>query len=119
MAATVEPRQVPHHGHPSGTPLEAQPHAQQVEAPGGWATFAMWGTLALVYGLIGYKVTIDQHVVVFDALDRLTRAFLVWHNDPPKLAAVGFLFPPLTTMAFLPFAAIKPIATSLVALPVM
>ena len=32
----------------------------------------------------------NQHVVVFDALDRLTRAFMVWHNDPPKLAAIGF-----------------------------
>ena len=59
----------------------------------------------------------DQHVVVFEAMDRLTRAYMVWFNDPPKLAAIGFAFPPVTTLAFLPFAAIKPIATSGVALP--
>ena len=47
------------------------------------------------------------------------RAYLVWWNDPPKLAAIGFLFPPLTTLVFLPLAAIKPVATSLVALPLL
>lgn len=71
-----------------------------------------------LYLLIGYRTTIVQHVIVFDALDRLSRAYLVWHNDPPKLAAVGFLFPPISTMVFLPLAAIKPVATSLVALPI-
>ena len=24
--------------------------------------------------------------------------YMVWHNDPPKLAAIGFVFPPLTTI---------------------
>lgn len=81
----------------------------------------LWGItalFALIYGLVGYHVVIEQQVVVFDALDRLTRAYLVWHNDPPKLAAVGFVFPPLTTVMFLPFAIVKSLATSLVALPV-
>jgi hypothetical protein len=67
--------------------------------------------------VIGYRVTTGQHVVVFDAFDRLSRAYMVWWNDPPKLAAIGFLFPPFTTLVFLPFAVIKPLATSLVALP--
>jgi hypothetical protein len=44
---------------------------------------------------------------------------MVWHNDPPKLAAIGFVFPPLTTMTFLPFTIAKPLATSLVALPLV
>jgi hypothetical protein len=73
---------------------------------------------ALGFGLLGYHIVVDSHVVVFDAVDRLTRAYLVWHNDPPKLAAIGFLFPPFTSLVFLPLAAIKPLATSLVALPV-
>src|SRR5690606_36661685 len=59
------------------------------------------------------------HVVVFDALNRLTNAYLVWWNDPPKLAAIGFLFPPLTTLVFLPVTIVKPVATSLVALPLL
>ncbi len=77
----------------------------------------LFAALAVVYFLVGYRTTITQHVVVFDALDRLTRAYLVWHNAPPKLAAIGFVFPPLTTLVFLPFAVVKPVATSLVALP--
>lgn len=71
----------------------------------------------VVFTLLGYQIVVEQHVVVFEALDRLTRAYMVWFNDPPKLAAIGFAFPPVTTLAFLPFAAIKPIATSGIALP--
>ena len=70
-----------------------------------------------VYFWVGYQTVVEDGVVVFDALDRLTRAYMVWHNEPPKLAAIGFVFPPLTTMVFLPFTVIKPLATSLVALP--
>src|SRR5205807_4700355 len=73
---------------------------------------------ALGFGLLGYHMIADNHVIVFDALDRLTRAYLVWHNDPPKLAAIGFLFPPFTSLVYLPLAAIKPLATSLIALSV-
>ena len=40
-------------------------------------------------------------------------------HDPPKLAAIGFVFPPMTTLVFIPFAVIKPLATSLIALPLM
>jgi hypothetical protein len=72
--------------------------------------------LAAYFGL-GDQVVLHQHVVVGDGLSRLTHAFLAWHNDPPKLAAIGFFWPPLETMSFLPLTAIKPLATSLVALP--
>src|SRR2546421_3549561 len=78
----------------------------------------LFAVAALGFGLLGYHIVVDSHVVVFDAVDRLTRAYLVWHNDPPKLAAIGFLFPPFTSLVFLPLAAMKPLATSLVALPV-
>jgi hypothetical protein len=69
------------------------------------------------YTLLGARIVTTDHIVVFEALDRLTRAFMVWHNSPPKLAAVGFTYPPLTSLIFLPFTLIKPIATSLIALP--
>jgi hypothetical protein len=69
------------------------------------------------YALIGAQIVTVDHVVVFEGLDRLTRAYMVWHNSPPKLAAVGFTYPPLTSLIFLPLTLIKPIATSLMALP--
>ncbi len=73
---------------------------------------------AVAYGLLGAKVVGDQHVVVFDALDRLTRAFMVWHNDPPKLAAIGFSVAPIATVALLPLAAFTGLVTSGLALPI-
>ncbi len=119
MASTTLPEYRPgqHHGHVSGTVLDAEPHAAQADLPGRLVSFGAWLGLTIIYAWIGYRFTVNSHVVVFDALDRMTRALLVWHNDPPKLAAVGFVFPPLTTMFLLPFAVIKPVATSLVAVP--
>ena len=70
-----------------------------------------------VYALIGYRVVVDQHVVVLDGLSRLAHAYFAWYNDPPKLAAIGFEWPPLMTLVFLPLAAIKSLATSFAALP--
>ncbi|MFL5847167.1 MAG: hypothetical protein ACJ762_21020 [Solirubrobacteraceae bacterium] len=103
--------------HARGTPLDTEPHAHSTPLPSLRFGFGLFAVAFVAYFVIGYWVTIEQHVVVFDAMDRLTRALLVWHNDPPKLAAIGFLFPPLTTAMFMPFAVIKPLATSLIALP--
>jgi len=76
--------------------------------------FVAW----VVFSLIGYRVVVGQHIVPADALNLMSRAFYVWHNDPAKLAAVGFTSPPLQTVGLLPFAIIKPLATGLVALPI-
>jgi len=113
------PESAPVHGHRAGTPLDVEQTGPRVPLPAALTSVLIFGVLAVIYFLIGYHTTIDQHVIVFDALDRLTRSYLVWHNDPPKLAAIGFIFAPLTTFVFLPFAAIKPLATSLIALPAM
>ncbi|HWH10159.1 MAG TPA: hypothetical protein VG165_03460 [Solirubrobacteraceae bacterium] len=88
-----------------------------IALPGKLIGFAIFAVATVAYAVIGYHVTIDQHVVVFDALDRLTRAYQVWYDDPPKLAAIGFSFPPITTLVLLPLALIKPLASGLVALP--
>jgi hypothetical protein len=88
-----------------------------IRLPGRLVGFGTFFLATIVYALIGYHVTIDQHVVVFDALDRLTRAYQVWYDDPPKLAAIGFSFPPITTLVLLPLALIKPLASGLIALP--
>ena len=68
------------------------------------------------YAILGVHVIGVNHVIVFDAIDHLSRAYMVWWNAPPKLAAVGFDYPPATTLVFLPVALIKPLATSLVGL---
>lgn len=109
----------PHRAHTSGTPLDDRPYEPQVSVPGAKVGLAMFVVFAAVYFFLGYRTTIDGHVVVFDALNRLTDAYLVWWNDPPKLAAIGFQFPPFTTLAFLPVSVVKPVATSLIALPLL
>jgi hypothetical protein len=108
-----------HRAHTSGTPLDDRPYRPEVAIPGARMGLLMFAVFAGFYFFVGYRVTIGDHVVVFDALNRLTDAYMVWWNDPPKLAAIGFQFPPLTTFVFLPLTLIKPVATSLVALPLL
>jgi hypothetical protein len=83
-----------------------------------WETLAIFVLFSIAFGFFGYKVVVEQHVIVFDALDRLSRALMVWHNDPPKLAAIGFTLPPLGTLALVPFAFVRDLVTSGLALPI-
>jgi hypothetical protein len=70
-----------------------------------------------VYATVGVLVVLHWNVIVGDAVSRLAHAYFVWFNDPPKLTAVGFVWPPLMTIVLLPLALVKPVATSLLALP--
>lgn len=70
-----------------------------------------------VASAIGYWLTVRMDVVAFDSAFRALHAYSVLYNDPAKLAAIGFVWPPFMTLSFLPFVAIKPLATSLFALP--
>lgn len=80
-------------------------------------SLAIFVGFGLLYTLVGFHVVAGLHVVNFDALDRLTRAFMVWYNDPPKLAAIGFSLAPIGTFVLVPFAAFKALVTSGLALP--
>jgi hypothetical protein len=71
----------------------------------------------VAYAVIGLVATLGLDVVVGDAESRLEHAYSVWWNDPPKLSAIGFVWPPLQTVVLLPAALIRPLATSLAALP--
>lgn len=82
-----------------------------------WETLGIFAVFAIAFGFFGYKVVVEQNVIVFDALDRLSRALMVWHNDPPKLAAIGFTLPPLGTLALAPFALFRDLVSSGIALP--
>jgi hypothetical protein len=73
----------------------------------------------LVYGVVGYLVVADGHIVQFGALERLADAYMAWWNDPPRLAAIGLSTAPVGTLAFLGPALVKPLATSLTALPLV
>ncbi len=88
-----------------------RPSGRAVEAT---IVFLLFGA---VYFLVGYRVVVDLHVVNFDSLSRMAHAYFVWYNDPPKLAAIGFVWPPVQTLIYLPFVVVKPVATSLAALP--
>jgi hypothetical protein len=78
---------------------------------------AIFAAAYAVYAIVGLYVTIGLDLVVGDAESRLAHAYFVWWNEPSKLAAIGFVWPPLQTLVLLPLAAVKPLATSLAALP--
>src|SRR3546814_16571010 len=58
-----------------------------------------------------------MHVVGVESLDRLNRALMVWHNDPAKLSAIGFDYPPLATLLIAPLAIFRGLVTSLAVVP--
>jgi hypothetical protein len=75
-------------------------------------------TLAFAaYAALGLYTTLGLDIVLGDAESRLAHAYYVWWNQPTKLTAIGFYWPPLQTLALLPGAAVRPLATSLAALP--
>jgi hypothetical protein len=100
------------HRSPAG--MQEEPIAAPTTRVETLGIFLLFGA---VYVLLGMRL-VDLHVINFDALDRLTRAFMVWHNDPPKLASIGFSLPPIGTLALIPFAAVKDLVTSGLALPI-
>lgn len=84
----------------------------------GWRERAvLFASAYVVFAAIGLYTTLALGIVVGDAESRLAHAFFVWWNDPSKLTAVGFYWPPMQTLALLPLAAAAPLATSLAALP--
>src|SRR3954447_17149592 len=92
-----------------GTPLDLEPETHRTPLPGVREGAIVFAIAFVAYFAIGYWFTIDRQGVAFPALDRLTRALLVWQKAPPKRATIASVFPPLSTAMFLPFAAIKPI----------
>jgi hypothetical protein len=80
-------------------------------------SFWLFAIAFALYSALGLVMALEFHVVVWDAHSRLAHAYFVFYDSPPKLAAVGFEWPPVLTLVFLPLAAIKPLATSLAALP--
>ncbi len=80
---------------------------------------AIAAVFAILYAVIGYLTVTSGHIVQFGALERLADAYMAWWNDPPKLAAIGLSSAPIGTLSFLGPALVKPLATSLTALPLI
>lgn len=110
---------IPTEGYPAPPPRPTYRKRKQRFSigPGLVESLLMFLLFWLAFALIGWRVTVDQHVVPYDGMARLAHAYFVWWNSPPKLAAVGFVWPPIATFVYLPAALIKPLATSLLALP--
>lgn len=104
--------------HISEVPPEPRPFSS--DAPrAGWESGGIFAFFAIVYGIIGYFLLTDGRIVDFVSLQHLNEAYMVFWNDPPRLAALGLDAAPFASVMFMPFALIKPLASSLVAMPVL
>jgi len=68
--------------------------------------------LFLGYSSMGAYLAIVRHYIPYDALARLVSAYLVFYGTEVKLATIGFVWPPIPTLAILPLAWIEPLVQS-------
>lgn len=83
-----------------------------------WESLAVFVAFTGGYIWFGYWLVVKMHVIGFETLDRLNRALMIWHNDPAKLSALGFDYPPLATLLIAPLAISQTVASSLWVIPV-
>lgn len=79
----------------------------------------IWVVAFGAYFALGIWLTVHFEIIVGDAQARLLHAYYVVHNDPGKLTAIGFYWPPLQTLILIPFAVVRALGTSLLALPLV
>ncbi len=104
--------------HISEIPPEPRPFSS--EAPrAGWESGLIFLLFSIVYGVIGYFMLTEGRIVDFISLAHLNEAYMTFWNDPPKLAAIGLDPSTFGSIAYMPLSIVKPVATSLVAIPVM
>lgn len=82
-----------------------------------WESLLVFVLFTGAYAWFGYWLVVEKHVVGFETLDRLNRGLMIWHNEPPKLSAIGFDYPPLATLAVAPLAIFRGLASSLAIVP--
>lgn len=97
-----------------------EPRPFSPDAPrAGWESRLVFALFAIVYGVIGYFTLTEGRIVNFISLQHLNEAYMVFWNDPPRLAAIGLDAATLSSVLYMPLSIIKPMATSLIALPVL
>lgn len=100
--------------------IPPEPRPFSADAPrAGWESGIIFALFTIIYGVIGYFTLTDGRIVDFVSLEHLNEAYMVFWNDPPRLAAVGLDAATFGSVAYMPFSIVKPVATSLVALPVL
>src|SRR5579864_1707540 len=98
MAATVTAPSAPAFASSARRRGSPRPKARASLRAKRGETLLLFAVAALAYYWLGYDVVTVKHVVVFDGMDRLLRAYMVWHDSPAKLAAIGFSYPPITSL---------------------
>ena len=81
-------------------------------------SLAVFAVFTGFYIWFGYWMVAKMHVIGFETLDRLNRALMIWHNNPAKLSALGFDYPPLATLLVSPLAIFPAVTSSLIAVPI-
>jgi hypothetical protein len=74
------------------------------------------GIAFLAYLAGGYYLSQVLHYLPHDGLARMVSAFLVLNGTEVKLATIGFVWPPLPTLVLIPFAAVRYLVDSWLAL---
>lgn len=70
---------------------------------------AVFLTAFVVYLAVGYWLQVRHGFIIGDALSRVSAAQSVLFSRDPHLAAIGFVFTPLTAMVQLPAIAVSPL----------
>lgn len=97
-----------------------EPRPFSADAPrAGLESGIVFLLFAIIYGVVGYFVLTDARIVDFISLQHLNEGYMTAWNDPPRLAAIGLDAASLVSVLYIPFSIIKPVATSLVAMPVL
>jgi hypothetical protein len=84
-----------------------------------WESTAVFVAFTVLYSVVGYWLVVQVHVVGFETLDRFARSLMVVHDESPRLAAIGFDYPPLAVLFLTPFTLVPGLARSLVVVPVV
>ena len=95
----------PHAGvRPRPSPSTASPEPARRSR----STLTVFVTACVAYLVAGWQLAIEHHAIVFDAMARVANASYVISSRDPHLAAVGFVWNPLPSLAALPFLALSP-----------
>lgn len=70
---------------------------------------AIYGTALVIYLAVGYWLQVRHGFILGDALSRVSAAQSVLFSRDPHLAAIGFIFTPLTAMVQIPAIALSPL----------
>lgn len=104
---------------PFTAPVEPVVQERARVVPAWLEPVLIWAVAFSAYFALGTWLTLHAEVIVGDAQSRLLHAYYVVHNDPGKLTAIGFYWPPLQTLVLIPFAVVRALGTSLLALPLV